>query len=149
MADTSSARMVSAGGTLLVLRRARAALALTNRDCAHTVLQDIGLCGRGCGLYLDLDKRLKQVFNTWRSWVRLEREKLIDGTQYGFRHDRIEVLSGRRTKRFARPIDIGREGAIRRRWIIRPHILSINQRASAPLFSKSTVYAVLLRFQRQ
>ena len=74
MADTSSARMASAGGTLLVLRRARAALALTNRDCAHTVLQDIGLCGRGCGLYLDLDKRLKQVFNTWRSWVRLERE---------------------------------------------------------------------------
>ena len=74
MADASSARMASAGKTLLVLRRAHAELALTNRDCAHTVLQDIGLRGRGCGLYLDLDKRLKQVFNTWRSWVGLERE---------------------------------------------------------------------------
>ena len=147
MADASSARMASAGKTLFLVRRAHAEL--TNRDRAHTVLQDVGYRGPGCGVYLDLHMRLKQVFNTWRNWALLERKKLIDGTQYGFRHDRIEVLSGRRTKRFARPIDIGREGAIRRRWIIRSHILSINQRATAPLFSKSTVYAVLLRFQRQ
>ena len=101
MADASSARMASAGKTLLVVRRAHAELELTNRDCAHTVKQDIGLRGRGCGLYLDLDKRLKQVFNTWRSWVRLEREKLIVGTQYGFRHDRIELLSWKSTTRIA------------------------------------------------
>ena len=78
MADASSARMASAGKTLLLVRRAHAELELTNRDRAHTVLQDIGLRGRGCGLYLDLPMRLKQVFNAWRNWARFERKKLID-----------------------------------------------------------------------
>ena len=56
-----------------LVRRAHAEM--TKHHGAHTVLRHVGYRGPGYGLYMDLHKRLKQVFNAWRNWARL---KLID-----------------------------------------------------------------------
>ena len=73
MADASSARMLHVAALTTWVRCAHEEL--TRHHGAHTVLHHVGYRGPGDGLYMDLDKRLKQVFNAWRNWARL---KLID-----------------------------------------------------------------------
>ena len=73
MADASSARRLHVAALTTWVRRAHAEL--TRHHGAHTVLRHVGYRGPGDGLYMDLHRRLKQVFNAWRNWARFE---LID-----------------------------------------------------------------------